>query len=195
MPEKREKFQQVVGGAKQRVNDKLGDIWWWFLLRGVLALGLAIAALFWPQQTIGLLVNLLGAYLLFDGVVGVVGAVRVGIKNGFPVFAIASLVIGAILLFWTGMSVRVFLVLVGAWALLQGVGMFLSSRSSDSSEESRQLCKIIGAVLAIAGLILIVWPGTGVVTISWLIAAVAAVLGCALIYVAMRLRRIERRMR
>lgn len=194
MSAEREKIHHVVSEAKHRASDKLGDIWWWFMVRGILALGLAIAALFWPQQTIRLLINLLGAYFLFDGIVGVIGAFRAGARDGFPLFALVSLVAGATLLFWTNVSIKVFLTLVGIWALLQGLGMFLSSRNSDSSEESRQLCKIVGVVLAVAGLILVVWPGTGVVAISWLISAIALVYGCVLIFVATRLRRIKHRL-
>jgi uncharacterized membrane protein HdeD (DUF308 family) len=194
MPDEREKLQQVVTAAKQRVSNKLDDIWWWFMIRGIMALCLAVVALFWPDKTIGILVNLLGAYLLFDGVVGAIGAVRSGGKSGFPVFAMVSIVVGAILIFWTGISVRLFLTLMGLWALLQGSGMFLSNRSSDSDAESRWLFGTVGAVLAVIGLILIVWPSTGVVAISWLIAVVALVIGCVLIFVATRLRRITDRL-
>jgi uncharacterized membrane protein HdeD (DUF308 family) len=194
MPDEREKLQQVVTAAKQRVSNKLDDIWWWFMIRGIMALCLAVVALFWPDKTIGILVNLLGAYLLFDGVVGAIGAVRSGGKSGFPVFAMVSIVVGAILIFWTGISVRLFLTLMGLWALLQGSGMFLSNRSSDSDAESRRLFGTVGAVLAVIGLILIVWPSTGVVAISWLIAFVALVIGCVLIFVATRLRRITDRL-
>lgn len=194
MPDEREKLQQVVTAAKQRVSNKLDDIWWWFMIRGIMALCLAVVALFWPDKTIGILVNLLGAYLLFDGVVGAIGAVRSDGKSGFPVFAIVSIVVGAILIFWTGISVRLFLTLMGLWALLQGSGMFLSNRSSDSDAESRRLFGTVGAVLAVIGLILIVWPSTGVVAISWLIAFVALVIGCVLIFVATRLRRITDRL-
>lgn len=194
MSEEREKIRQVMTGAKQRVSNKLDDIWWWFMIRGVLAIGLAVVTLLWPKITIGILVNALGAYLLFDGVVGAIGAVRSGGQRGFPVFAIASIVVGAILLFWTGLSIRVFLTLIGIWALLQGAGLFLSNRSTDSDAETRQLFGTLGAVLAVIGLILIVWPSTGVVAISWLIAVVATVIGCAMIYVAIRLRRVAVRL-
>jgi len=60
--EDREKLQQVVTGAKHRVSDKLADIWWWFIIRGVLALCLAVVALFWPEKTIGILIKLLGLF-------------------------------------------------------------------------------------------------------------------------------------
>ena len=194
MSDEKERMQKIVSGAKHRVSDKLGDLWWWFLIRGVLALGLAILAFFWPQQTVRLLVNLLGGYLLLDGLLGAVSAFRSGGKGGAPMVAIAGLVVGAVLLFWTGLSMRVFLVLVGAWALIQGVGMFLSSRNKESDPESRNLVGIAGGALALAGLILLIWPNTGVVTVSWLIASIALLLGCLLIFVATRLHRIAKRM-
>jgi len=193
MSEEKEKLQRVVSGAKSRASDRLGDIWWWMLVRGVLALGLAVFALFWPQQTVGLLVKLLGGYLLIDGLLGAVGAFRSGGKSSVPMIAIIGLVVGAVLLFWTGLSMRLFLILVGAWALIQGVGMFLSSRSKESDPEARNLVGIVGGVIALAGLILVIWPNTAVVTVSWLLAGVALVIGGVMIYVAMRLRRVARR--
>ena len=193
MPEDREKLRQVVTEVKNRASDKLGDIWWWFMIRGVLALGLAVVALFWPQMTVGVLVKLLGAYCVFDGLIGAIAAFRSGGKIGFPGFAIVSFVVGAILLLWTGMSVRFFLTLAGAWAVLQGAGIFVSNRSDDSDPESRKLSGIVGAVLSVLGLILIVWPITGVVAISWLIAVVALILGCVLLFVATRMRRLSNR--
>lgn len=193
MPAKNEKLRTAVSGVKHRASDKLSDLWWWLMVRGFLAIGLALFAMFWPQQTVRILVNLLGAYLLFDGLLGAVGAFRSGERRGAPLVAIVGLVVGVLLLFWTGLSVRLFLILVGAWALIQGVGVFLSSRHKESDPDSRNLVGIAGGALAVAGLILVVWPNTGVVTVSWLLAIVALLLGCLLIFVATRLRRISKR--
>ncbi len=193
MTEEQEKLRQVVSGAKARVSDKLSDIWWWFLIRGVLLLALAVAAVFWPQKTIAVFVNLLGGYLLIDGVLGAVGAFRSGGKGDVPVFAIAGLLVGVVLLFWTGVSIRIFLVLVGIWALIQGVGMFLSSRKKGTDPEAGNLVGKAGGVLALAGLILALWPATGVVTVSWLLSAIAFGVGAVMVYVAIRLKRVARR--
>lgn len=193
MPEEREQSRQLVTEVKHRASDKLRDIWWWFMIRGVLALGMAVVALFWPQMTVSILVKLLGTYFLFDGLIGAIAAFRAGGKGGFPAFALVSFVFGTILLLWTGISVRVFLTLAGAWALLQGAGMFLSNRGNDSDAEARKLSGIVGAVLAVIGVILIIWPTTGIVAISWLIAGVALLLGCVLLFLATRLRRLTNR--
>ena len=51
--EHREKLRQVAYVVRESVGERLSDVWWWFLVRGVLAVGLAVVALFWPQKTIG----------------------------------------------------------------------------------------------------------------------------------------------
>ena len=189
------RVREAMFDAKQRVYDTLGDIWWWLLIRGVLALCLGFFAIFWPQKTVSILVNLLGAFLLFDGVVGAVRAVRAGGRLGFPTHALLSLVIGFLLLFWTGNSIRVFLTLVGVWALLQGTSLYWASRGVKNSEvETRGMFGSVGIALAVIGLILIMWPTMGVVAISWLVATIALIIGFVLVFLATRLRRLSDRM-
>ncbi len=194
MSEKNENLKQIVARAKDHVSDTLGDLWWWFMIRGVMLFLLATLAFVWPQQTVGLLVKLLGGYLLLDGFLGVIGAYRARDSRGAPVIAIAGLIVGAVLLFLTGESMRLFLVLVGVWALIQGIGMFFSGRSQESDAESRNLVCMAGGGLAIAGLILLLWPNTGIIAVSWLIAIVTLLIGCLLIFVATKLRRISKRL-
>jgi uncharacterized membrane protein HdeD (DUF308 family) len=188
-----EKVRQVAAGVQHRVSSKLGDIWWAFMLRGLLALGLAACALFWPQQTVGLLIKLLGAYFIIDGLAGAIGAFRAESKGSHLMQAIISLAGGLVLLFWTGISAKLFLMAVGVWALLQGISIFVTSRSIDPDEEGRGLMGTIGAILAVVGLVFIVWPKTGAVAISWLIAAAAIVVGGLLVYLATRLKRVRGR--
>jgi uncharacterized membrane protein HdeD (DUF308 family) len=52
---------------------------------------------------------------------------------------------------------------------------------------------MVGWLAVVLGLILILWPGTGVVNIAWLIAIVALLLGSALIWLALRLKRLRAR--
>jgi uncharacterized membrane protein HdeD (DUF308 family) len=193
MPSKDEKLRQVASSAKQRVDSKLGKIWWSFMLRGLLALALSACALFWPQKTMGLMIKLLGAYFIIDGLAGAVSAFRAESKGVNLMQVVVSLAIGLVLLFWTGVSAKLFLIVVGIWALLQGVGMYLSSRGLESEDEQRGLMGIIGAVMAVIGLVLIFWPNTGVVTISWLIALGSLIIGGLLIYLATRLKRVKKR--
>lgn len=190
-----ERVRQAAQVASHRVTSKLSDVWWWFMVRGVLLVCLAVLALFWPQKTVEILVSILGIYCLCDGVLGAWAAIRSGGRNGFPVFAVISLLVGCILLFWSGLSIRIFLMLVGGWAILQGLGIFMASRSDQAVPELRSLVGAVGGVMAIAGLVLVLWPTAGVVAISWLIAGVSSVVGISLLFLAMKLRSLGERLR
>ena len=179
--------------AKHRVDSKLGDIWWAILLRGLLALGLAVCAFGWPEKTLGLMVKLLGAYFLIDGVIGAISVYR-GSEKASPLMqAIVSLAIGLVLLLWTGISAKLFLILVGIWLALQGVGLFMAAMKMDVEDEGRGLTMAIGGVMAVVGLVFVFWPDTGVVAISWLIGIGTLLIGCLLVYLATRVKRLRRR--
>ena len=107
--------------------------------------------------------------------------------------ALVSMAVGAVLLFWPGLTVKWLLIILGIWALLQGVNLFLTGRSAEDSDPNRGLLMTIGSVLAVVGLVLIVWPGAGAVTISWLVAALALLVGALLVFLALRLRRVKLR--
>jgi uncharacterized membrane protein HdeD (DUF308 family) len=175
------------------VSDKLGDVWWSLLIRGLLALALAIAALFWPEATLILLIRLIALFALADGVMGLVGWLRTRDLAAHLAPALISIAVGLILLFWPDLTGRLLLTILGLWALFQGVMLFLAGFQAGTDDPDRGPAMIIGAVAAIVGLVLVIWPGTGVVTVSWAIGIAALLIGGPLIYLALRLRRIDKR--
>ena len=191
MSKRRERAAEAAVAAKQRVDAKLGDIWWAILLRGLLALGLAVCAFVWPEKTLGIFVKLLGAYFLIDGVIGAIGAYRSGDRASPLMQAIVSVAIGLVLLLWTGISAKFFLVLVGIWLALQGIGLFLAAFRMAPEERVRGLTMAIGAVMVLVGAVFVFWTDTGVVAISWLIGLGALVIGSLLIYLATRVKRLQ----
>jgi uncharacterized membrane protein HdeD (DUF308 family) len=82
-------------------------------------------------------------------------------------------------------------VIFGIWALLTGVSEIWAARHQEVEGGERSAITTIGWVAVVVGLIPIVWPGTGVVTIAWLIGIVALLLGVALIWLALRLKRLQ----
>ncbi|MCP4885667.1 MAG: LPXTG cell wall anchor domain-containing protein [Planctomycetaceae bacterium] len=193
MSDKQQRAAERGAAAKQRVNSKLGEIWWAILLRGLLALALALCAFVWPEKTVGMMVKLLGGYLLIDGVIGAIGAYRSGEKSSHLFQAIASLAIGLILLLWSGVSAKLFLVLVGVWLALQGAGLFWSAFKTNDEDGARGLTLSIGGVMTVIGLTFVFWPKTGVVTISWLIGIGALLIGGLLVFLATRVKRLQTR--
>jgi uncharacterized membrane protein HdeD (DUF308 family) len=193
MPTENERLQAAAAGLQSRVSGKMGNVWWTFMLRGLLALGLGVCALIWPKLTLGLLVSLVGIFALLDGAAGLISGIRGRDLQAYLVPALVSLAVGAVLLFWPGVTVKLLLIILGIWALLHGVNLFLAGRGADQNDPNRGLLLTIGLVLAVIGLVLIVWPGAGAVTISWLVAALAFVVGTMLVFLALRLRQVKLR--
>ena len=193
MSKRQQRARQAAAAAKESVDAKLGDIWWAILLRGVLAVALAVCAFVWPQKTLDIFVKLLGAYFLFDGVLVAISAYRSGDKAAPVMQAVVSLALGLVLLLWTGISAKVFLILVGIWLILQGVSLFMAAFRMDKADEHRSLAMIIGGVMAVIGVVFVFWTNTGIVAISWLVGLGAAVIGGLLIYLATRVKRLQGR--
>jgi len=193
MPTENERLQAAAAGLQSRVSGKMGNVWWSFMLRGLLALGLGVSALIWPKLTLGLLVSLVGIFALLDGAAGLISGIRGRDLQTYLLPALVSLAVGAVLLFWPGVTVKLLLIILGIWALLHGVNLFLAGRSTDQTDPNRGLLLTIGLVLAVIGLVLIVWPGAGAVTISWLVAALAFVVGAMMVFLGLRLRQVKLR--
>jgi uncharacterized membrane protein HdeD (DUF308 family) len=150
-----------------------------------------VSAFVWPEKTLGIFVKLLGAYFLIDGVIGTIGAYRSGDKASPLMQAIVSLALGLVLLLWTGISGKLFLILVGIWLVLQGISLLLAAFRMESADEQRGLVMGIGGVMVVIGLVFIFWTKTSIVAISWLIGVGAAVIGALLVYLATRVKRIR----
>jgi uncharacterized membrane protein HdeD (DUF308 family) len=135
----------------------------------------------------------LGAYFLIDGVIGAIGAFRSGDRGAQLMQAIVGLAIGLVLLLWTDVSAKLFMIFVGIWLVLQGFGLFLSSRKIEPAEGERGLMGIIGGIMALVGIVFVFWTDTGVVAISWLIGIGALIIGGLLVFLATRVRRLRTR--
>src|SRR4030081_1496239 len=99
--------------------------WWLFSLRGILGIIFGCIALIFPGPTMLSLVILFSAYMLVDGVAGIIAAVRkirrkedrwgLLICEGLLNIAVA---IAAFL--WPGITVLAFVLLIAAWAIVSG---------------------------------------------------------------------------
>lgn len=185
---------KAVTKAKMAIDSRLVKIWWAILLRGLLAVAVAVCAIAWPEKTLGILVKLLGGYFIIDGVAGGIGALRSQDRGVQFAPAIVSLGMGLVLLVWSDVSAKLFLVLVGIWLMMQGVGLFLSGRDIKSETGERSIIGLVGGLMVLVGVVFVFWTDTGVVAVSWLLGVGAFLVGAGLIYLATRLKRLRDRL-
>ena len=166
------------------------DGWKYYLWRGLFAGALGFCALVWPTISLSVLLALVGIYCLIDGVTGMASAIRTADRGVGIIQAVFSLAVGAVLLFWPGTTLKTLLIIFGIWVLISGISQILTARRMMVYQSERGLVTGIGAVTIAFGLILVFWPGTGIVAIAWAIAAAALLIAAMLISLALRLKRL-----
>ena len=170
-----------------------GQIWWVFILRGVFAAVLGVFALIWPTLTLEILVLFVGAYLIADGVMGLVVAWRRAAPSGRLLQPALSAVIGLLVVLWPSQSARTLFMVLGAGALFIGISYVIAARQYAVDAMGRRLMTTGGIIAGVLGVILIVWPGAAVVTVSWIIAAAALLMAAVMIFLGVRLRQLRAR--
>jgi uncharacterized membrane protein HdeD (DUF308 family) len=93
-------------------------------LGGGLALIVGLLILRDPLQSVLVVTMILGAFWIISGVMDILGAFLGGEREGrgWEVLSgVLSIVFGAILIEWTDISLRVLVVLTGAWLVVAGV--------------------------------------------------------------------------
>ncbi|CUK05330.1 hypothetical protein RUE5091_02706 [Ruegeria denitrificans] len=172
--------------GRDALGDQLAGLWWTFLLRGIFAGALGIAALFWPTGSISLLLRLLGLLLIVDGGLTLLGFGRRGLIGGVGV---GALLIGLVLLIWPEGVARLTFFLLGAWALIIGVGSLMAWRQMSDQHPDAPSVRNSGIIALLIGLVLIFWPGSGMVALGWAIAFGALAFSAVMFWLTARFKR------
>jgi len=166
--------------------------WWLFLVRGVLGIVFGLLALIFPGATMLSLVLLFSAYMLVDGVFGIISAVRAIRRKedrwGLLIFeGILNIAVGILAFLWPGLTVIAFVWLVAAWAIVSG-GLMTAAGFRLNIEHGRWWL-VLGGLLSVAyGALLIITPLIGAVVLTWWLGAYAIAFGVALVVFAFKLR-------
>jgi uncharacterized membrane protein HdeD (DUF308 family) len=165
--------------------------WWLFTLRGILGIIFGCIALIFPGPTMLSLVIVFSAYMLVDGVAGIVSAVRAIRKKdrwGLLLFeGLLNIAVGIVAFLWPGITVIAFVFLVAAWAIVSGALMTAAGFRLNVAHGRWWL--VLGGLLSLAyGALLVATPLIGAVVLTWWIGAYALAFGIALVVFSLKLR-------
>lgn len=175
------------------LTQMLSRYWWVLAIRGVGAILFGIAAIIWPGLTLSVLVMFFGAFLLFDGVIGIVDSIRYRAAQSnwwlLLIEGLLGVVIGAITLIMPGVTAYLLLMFVAVWSILGGIlRIGAAIRLRDHIQGEWYLAA--GGILSILfGGLLIVLPQAGILSLAWLIGFWAIAFGVLFILLAFRLRK------
>jgi len=173
-------------------GDLLAQNWWLFTLRGVLGIIFGLIALIFPGATILSLVIFFSAYMLVDGIFGIISAVRAIRRKedrwGLLIFeGLLNIAVGIAAFLWPGLTVVAFVWLIAAWAIVSG-GLMTAAGFRLNMEHGRWWM-VLGGLLSLAyGVLLIITPLIGAIVLTWWLGAYALVFGVALVIFSFKLR-------
>jgi uncharacterized membrane protein HdeD (DUF308 family) len=164
--------------------------WWAVLLRGIAAIIFGAIALLMPGVTLATLVLLFAAYMLVDGVLDIVSGIRAarrGERWGLLVLeGVVDIIAGAAAFLVPAAALIAFVALLAVWALISGGLMFAASFRLNRTH-GRLWLIIGGAASVIWGALMLVFPFTGLLVLTWWLGAYAIVFGASLIILSFRL--------
>jgi uncharacterized membrane protein HdeD (DUF308 family) len=165
--------------------------WWAMALRGVFAILFGLLALLVPGATISVLVLLYAAYMLADGILAIVAAVRAASHHerwGLLVLAgIVDIVAGLVAFVWPAITVLVFVFLLAVWAVVTGALLLGAAFRLDAAHGRGWMA--LGGVLSIVwGVLLFLAPAAGAVVLTWWLGAYSLLFGILLLVLAFQLR-------
>jgi len=185
----------INSGSDVRSDSASGGLaqnWWLFTLRGVLGIIFGCIALIFPGPTMLSLVILFSAYMLVDGIFGIISAVRAIRRKedrwGLLIFeGLIDIAVGILAFLWPGITVVAFVLLVGAWAIVTGAVMTAAGFRLNVSHGRWWL--VLGGLLSLGfGTLLVIIPLIGAVVLTWWLGAYALVFGVALVIFSFKLR-------
>jgi len=169
--------------------------WWTLVLRGAFAIAFGFFAWFWPGVTLLLLIITWAGFACVSGLITLFSAfARDGDGPRWTLLLEGglSLLAGAMALFYPRFTGLLFLYVLAAWALLSGAIEIFTAWRLRKEIRGEFWLGFAGVVSLLFGLLLVLRPGAGALTVMWLIASYSVLLGVVLVGWGLHLRRLHR---
>lgn len=194
--------------AYENPTDKMQDMlcslsrnWWAFVLRGALALIIAVLAFVMPAESLLALTLVFGAFAFADGVFGLVAAIRnirKGKRWGWLMFSgllgIATGVVVVVSPFVATLVLATFLwASIAFWSVFSGV-LEIVAAIRLRKEIKGEIWLILSGLLSVTLGVLVTWmlltrPLESFLALGWLLGFYAAFFGAMMLMLGLRLRR------
>jgi uncharacterized membrane protein HdeD (DUF308 family) len=187
----------VLDGARDALQELLERRWWLIALRGVAGILFGIICFANPAIAGLSLILLFAVFSVVDGLFGLfaaIGQARQGERwVWLAVEAVASLVIGVLMLTMQGFALAFLFIFITVKALVGGVLLTIAAFKLDA-EHGRGFLLGAGIISLLFGIVLILAPLTGAKILIWWIGAWSLLVGALLLALGFKLRGVAKRL-
>jgi uncharacterized membrane protein HdeD (DUF308 family) len=173
---------------------ELGRHWSWVLAYGILTLLAGIAVLAWPSETLLVIAVLFGVQLIISGIFRFVGALASddltgGTRVMLALLGVLSIIIGLWAVRHAVLTLVALIVFLGIFWVVNGLIEIFAALSHRGMPD-RGWSVLMGVLSAIAGIIVLAYPGLTLVGLAVILGIWLLVFGILEIVAAFRLRRL-----
>ncbi len=168
--------------------------WWWYLLRGALALlfgtSVIVTAVLFPETTILSLVMALGAYLVLTGAVSVASAVVHRPRSyALLVNGLLHIALGVLAFVWTDATAVAMLFVFALSMVAIGLLDLVSAIRLRHVLKRQWTIALSGLLSIVIGGLIMLFPAIGAFGVLWIVGASAALFGVFSISCGWRMQR------
>jgi uncharacterized membrane protein HdeD (DUF308 family) len=170
--------------------------WWVFLVGGIAAVVFGVLAFTQPVAAWFVVATFFAAAILVDGVFNLWGAVQHREKDGWWIMlliGVLGVLVGGYALLNPLVSMAAFIYLVAIQALLLGVFLVMLAYKVRAATEREWILYLTGALSVVFGVLVFLNPAVGGISVIWMIAAWALVIGTLKIIFAFRVKGLPER--
>ena len=184
----------TLGREPTDLIDQVGRHWGWVLAYGILTLLAGIAVLAWPSETLLVIAVLFGVQLIISGIFRFVGALASddltgGTRVMLALLGVLSIIIGLWAVRHAVLTLVALIVFLGIFWVINGLIEIFAALSHRGMPD-RGWSVLMGVLSAIAGIIVLAYPGLTLVGLAVILGIWLLVFGIMEIVAAFRLRRL-----
>lgn len=176
----------------------LASHWWVLFLRGLTSILFAVLAFMLPELAFGALVLFIGILLLVDGVITAFLGLRMrGEDEDWWMILLEGLLgigLGVATFAYPAFTANLLVLFVALWCLVTGVFEIAAAIKLRKEIDHEWLMGAAGAISIALGVLMLVNPSAGAISITWWIGVYAMMFGVLLVGLGWRLRGVWKRM-
>ena|SRR5215470_13150443 len=166
--------------------------WWFLVLSGLCAVAFGVLIFANPGITLKTLIVLFGAYALVTGIFTFLVGIRA--PKGAPgkgvvvILGILGIAAGVVTFMYPNQTGQALLLLIGWWAVATGAFEIAEAIQLRKELTNEWLLILAGALSILVGVVFIIRPEVGALSIVWLIGAYAIAFGVMTLALAVKLK-------
>jgi uncharacterized membrane protein HdeD (DUF308 family) len=168
--------------------------WWALVLRGIVAILLAIITFAIPAITLTVLATIFGFYALIDGVLAIVSTIKAvqGHRRWgtFLLEGILGILVGLYAILFPIAAAAVFVTIIAIWAVVTGILEIAAALRLRRHIQGEWMLILSGVLSILLGILLFAQPLAGAVFFAYVLAGYGLIFGILLIALGFRVRRL-----